>query len=37
MVAAAGRLAIKTQKQISYSVPHAQREQAPPPVLRAVV
>ena len=29
--------AIKTQKQISYGVSHAQREQAPPPVLLAVV
>jgi len=29
--------AIKTQKQISYGVPHSQREQAPPPVLLTVV
>ena len=29
--------AIKTQKQISHGVPHSQREQAPPPVLFAVV
>jgi len=29
--------AIKTQKQISYGVPHSQRKQAPPPVLLAVV
>jgi hypothetical protein len=29
--------AIKTQKQISYGVPHTQREQAPPPVLLTVV
>ena len=36
-MAAAGGLAIKAQKQISYSVAHAQREHAPPPVLRAVV
>jgi hypothetical protein len=27
---------IKTQKQISYGVPHSQREQAPPPVLLTV-
>ena len=29
--------AIKTQKQISYGVPHSQREQAPSPVLLTVV
>ena len=29
--------AIKTQKQISYGVPHSQRGQVPPPVLHAVV
>jgi hypothetical protein len=29
--------AIKTQKQVPYGVPHSQREQAPPPVLLAVV
>jgi hypothetical protein len=29
--------AIKTQKQVSYGVPHSQREQAPPPVLLTVV
>jgi hypothetical protein len=29
--------AIKTEKQISYGVPHSQREQAPPPVLLTVV
>ena len=29
--------AIKTQKQISYGVPHSQCEQAPPPVLLTVV
>jgi hypothetical protein len=28
---------IKTEKQISYGVPHLQREQAPPPVLLPVV
>ena len=38
MVAAAGRLArIKAQKQISYGVPHAQRERAPAPVLLTIV
>jgi hypothetical protein len=29
--------AIKTQKQVSDSVPHSQREQASPPVLLTVV
>ena len=29
--------AIKTQKQISYGVPHSQREQAPPPVFLTIV
>src|SRR5215469_14961470 len=29
--------AIKTEKQISYGVPHSQREQAPPPVFIMVV
>ena len=29
--------AIKTQKQVSDSVPHSQREPAPPPVLLTVV
>jgi hypothetical protein len=28
---------IKTEKQISYGVPHSQREQAPPPMLLTVV
>jgi hypothetical protein len=29
--------AIKTPKQVSYGVPHSQREQPPPPVLFSVV
>ena len=29
--------AIETQKQVSYRLPHSQREQASPPVLFAVV
>ena len=29
--------AIETQKQVSYGLPHSQREQAPPPVLFTIV